>query len=109
MNNERFERIKAKHPDWSDEKIWMAVSLDMETDETIERGGKNIDANDPHIWETIISRAKEWLSEVLPVIFEKVKEFFTNVLNQIREWISKNIPVVMEKIQEFLGKLTILR
>ncbi len=103
MNNERFERIKAKHPDWSDEQIWMAVSIDMQQDATIDQKGDDIDPNDPNIWEDIITKAKDWLSEVLPVVFEKVKEVFTNLLNQIKEWVSENLPIIIEKVREWLA------
>ena len=74
-NNERFDRIKAKHPDWSDDQVWMAVSLDLQQDATIEQN-KDVDPNDPNIWKTIVTKAKGWLQEVLPVVFEKVKEIF---------------------------------
>lgn len=103
MNNERFERIKAKHPDWSDEQIWMAVSIDMQQDATIDQKGDDIDPNDPIIWEVIVSKAKDWLQEVLPVVFEKVKEVFVGLLNKVKEWISNNIPVVIDWIREFIG------
>ncbi len=103
MNNERFERIKAKHPDWSDEQIWMAVSIDMQQDATIEKEGDDIDPNDPNIWEVIITKAKDWLSEVLPIVFEKVKEVFTNLLNQIKEWVSENLPIIIEKVRDWLA------
>ena len=36
---EKFDIIKEKHPNWSDEQIWSAVSLDMEADRVIE--GRN--------------------------------------------------------------------
>lgn len=103
MNNERFERIKAKHPDWSDEQIWMAVSIDMAQDDTIEKKGADIDPNDPNIWEVIITKAKDWLSEILPVVFEKVKEVFTNLLNKIKEWISENLPIIIERVREWIS------
>ena len=103
MNNERFERIKAKHPDWSDEQIWMAVSIDMQHDTTIENEGDDIDPNDPTTWKIIISKAKDWLSEVLPAIFEKVKEIFSNLLNRLKEWVAENIPVIIERIREYIG------
>lgn len=35
MNNLKFDEIKAKHPEWSDEQIWTAISLDMQADNVI--------------------------------------------------------------------------
>ena len=103
MNNERFERFKAKHPNWSDEQIWTAVSLDMAQDTTIEEKGGDIDPNDADIWKEIVSQAKDWIKEVLPQVFEKVKALFDNIIHQISEWVKKNIPVIMEKIKDFIG------
>ncbi len=105
INNERFDRIKAKHPDWSDEQVWMAVSLDMQQDTTIDQN-KDVDPKDPNIWETIVIKAKGWLQEVLPVVFEKVKEFFNTLLRRIREWIEENVPVIMENIRNIIGGFT---
>ncbi len=105
-NNERFDRIKAKHPDWSDDQVWMAVSLDLQQDATIEQN-EDVDPNDPDIWKTIVTKAKEWLKEVLPVVFEKVKEFFNTLLKRLKEWIDENVPVIFEKIKELIGGFTL--
>lgn len=104
-NNERFDRIKAKHPDWSDDQVWMALSLDLQQDATIEQN-KDVDPNDPDIWNTIVTKAKDWLQEVLPVVFEKVKEFFNTLLKRLKEWIDENVPVIFEKIKELIGGFT---
>lgn len=104
-NNERFDRIKAKHPDWSDDQVWMAVSLDLQQDATIEQN-KDVDPNDPNIWKTIVTKAKGWLQEVLPVVFEKVKEVFNTLLNRLKEWIAENVPVIFERITELIGEFT---
>lgn len=103
--NERFDRIKAKHPDWSDDQVWMAVSLDLQQDATIEQN-KDVDPNDPNIWKTIVTKAKDWLQEVLPVVFEKVKEIFAALLNRLKEWIAENVPVIFEKITELISGFT---
>lgn len=104
-NNERFDRIKTKHPDWSDDQVWMAVSLDLQQDATIEQN-KDVDPNDPNIWKTIVTKAKDWLNAVLPVVFEKVKEIFTTLLNRIKEWIAENVPVIFERITELISGFT---
>ena len=104
-NNERFDRIKAKHPDWSDDQVWMAVSLDLQQDATIEQN-KDVDPNDPNIWKDIVNKAKDWLQEVLPVVFEKVKEIFAELLNRLKEWIAESIPVVFERLTDLIGGYT---
>ena len=105
MNNEIFNRIKSEHPEWSDEQVWTAVSLEMQTDTTIEKEGKDVDPNDPQIFEKIIRGAKMWLEAVLPAIFAKVSELFENFLKNIHEWIQKgihwiitNLPLIWTKI-----------
>ena len=103
--NERFDRIKAKHPDWSDDQVWMAVSLDLQQDASIEQN-KDVDPKDPNIWKTIVTKAKDWLQEVLPVVFEKVKEIFAALLNRLKEWIAENVPVIFEKITELISGFT---
>ena len=95
---EKYDEMKAAHPGWSDEQIWTAVSLDMEADKVIEDKGDDVDPNDPDIIEEIIKGAMEWLDAVLPVIFEKVKLFFQNLLLTIGNWVRKGLEYIFEYI-----------
>lgn len=97
---ELYEKYKQKHPDWSDEQIWTAISFDMQTDKVIEDAGADIDHNDPDIMEAIIRGAMEWLDEVLPIIFEKVKKFFANLLSNIGDWVKRGIEYIMNLISQ---------
>lgn len=97
-----YQEFKAKHPEWSDEQIWTAVSLDMQTDVVINEKGDDISIDDPDIIEGIIRGAMEWLDEALPVIFEKVRNFFTNLLQNLSGWIRKGLDYVMEYISNFM-------
>lgn len=98
---ERFDEIKAAHPNWSDEQIWTAVSLDMEADKVIEDKGEDVDPNDQDIIEEIIRGAMEWLDEVLPIIFEKVKVIFQNLLSTIGNWVRKGMEYIFEYINTY--------
>lgn len=98
MSKALFEKYKQKHPDWSDDQIWTAVSLNMEADNVIERKGKDVDPNDPDIIKSILDGAREWLAEVLPVVFSKVEAFFTNLLNSFAKWVSEGLPYIMKQI-----------
>lgn len=97
---EQYEKYKQKHPDWTDEQIWTAISVDMQADKVIEEAGADIDQNDPDIMEAIIRGAMEWLDEALPIIFEKVKQFFSNLLSNIGSWVRKGIEYIMELISQ---------
>lgn len=97
---EQYEKCKQKHPDWTDEQIWTAISVDMQADKVIEEAGADINHNDPDIMEAIIRGAMEWLDEALPVIFEKVKQFFANLLSNIVSWVKKGIEYIMNLISQ---------
>ncbi|MCQ2273382.1 MAG: hypothetical protein MJZ86_01155 [Bacteroidales bacterium] len=102
MNNELFENMKKLHPDWSDAQIWTAISLDMESEKQIEKGGKDIDPNDPGLLKSIVAGARAWLKEVLPIIFEKVKAFFDYIKDHIGEWVAAGLEAVKRWIGEIL-------
>lgn len=102
MNNEKYNAMKAKHPEWSDEQIWTAISLDMQADATIEKKGGNINPNDPDIITEIIKRAAEWLVATLPVIFERVKPFFKKLLDNLAVWIQKGWDYVSVLISKWI-------
>ena len=95
---EKFDIIKEKHPNWSDEQIWSAVSLDMEADRVIEEKGE-ISPNDPDIIEEIIRGAMEWLDDAFPMILEKVRNLFNALLQNIGNWLRKG----MEYVMDFIG------
>ena len=97
-----YQKIKAKHPEWSNEQIWTAVSLDMQADAVINEKGDDISRNDPDIIEGIIKGAMEWLDEVLPAIFEKVINLFSNLLQNLSGCIRKGLDYVMEYISNFM-------
>ena len=97
-NNSVYQRIKEKHPDWSDEQIWTAASLDMQADVVIDQKGKDVSVNEPDIMEMIIRGAMDWLDEALPLIFEKVKKMFANLLQNLGTWIRKGWDYLMQII-----------
>lgn len=104
MNNPKYDYYKAKHPEWSDEQIWTAVSLDMESDRVIDEKGADINPNNPDIIKDILDGAREWLRDVLPAIFEKVSAFFDRLLSSIRVWVSKGLSYVLDAIAYLLNR-----
>lgn len=104
MNNPKYDYYKAKHPEWSDEQIWTAVSLDMESDKVIDEKGADVDPNDPDMIKEVLDGARKWLSEVLPDIFAKVAKFFDTLLTTIGEWVQKGLSYVVEAITYLLNR-----
>ena len=104
MNNTKFNEYKTKHPDWSDEQIWTAISFDMEADKVIENAGEDINPNDPDIIKQIIVGAQNWLRDVLPNIFAKVAKFFERMISTLGEWVQKGLSFVVDAIARLLGK-----
>lgn len=104
MRNPKYDEIKAKHPEWSDEQIWTAISLDMQADTVIEKKGDNVDPNDPDVITEILRGAKNWLEEVLPDIFAKVAKFFDSLLSTIGKWVQKGLSYVVDAIAYLLNR-----
>lgn len=104
MNNPKYDYYKAKHPEWSDEQIWTAVSLDMESDNVIDEKGSDVDPNDPDLIKEVLDGARKWLSEVLPDIFAKVAKFFDILLTTIGDWVQKGLSYVVEAIAYLLNR-----
>ena len=104
MINPKYESLKAKHPEWSDEQIWTAISLDMESDKIIEENGSDVNPNDPDIIKRILDGARKWLKEVLPTIFAKVGHFCDNLFNTLGEWVSKGLSYVIDSIGVLLNR-----
>lgn len=101
MNNNIYNRIKNEHPDWSDEQVWTAVSIDMQSDAVIEKSGADVDPYDPDLIEAIIRGAESWLESALPQIFEKVEQLFRNLLDNIADWIYKGFEYIMRFIGDY--------
>lgn len=82
---ELFQEIRKAHPEWSDEQVWTQVSIRLSGEKTISLN-PDMKANDNDIVKTIIEVAEGWIRENLPYIWEKVKEWFANILNNIIDW-----------------------
>lgn len=105
MNNtERFNHYKDLHPEWSEDQIWAAISIEMEAENVIDQKGQEITANDPDIIKEILLGAKKWLQEVLPKVFAKVGAFFDRLISTIGEWLQKGLSFVLDSISRLLGK-----
>jgi len=82
---ELYQEIRDAHPEWTDEQVWTQVSIRINGEDAISRN-PNMTANDNDIVRTIIEMADQWIRENLPYIWEKVKDWFANILNDIIDW-----------------------
>ena len=104
MNSDKFNAVKAKHPEWSDEQIWVFLSLNMEADNVFEKKGEDINVDDPDVITEILRGARAWLEEVLPDIFAKVAQFFDTLLTTLGEWVQKGLTYVVDAIARLLNR-----
>lgn len=95
-NNERYKFYKENYPDWSEEQIWTAISLDLKSKDVVVKNGTDVDLNSPDIIEQIIRGAEQWLEVVLPQIFEKVKVYFEKLLDQLADIIQKKVGDIIQ-------------
>lgn len=103
MDNKRYKFYKDIHPEWSEEQIWTAVSIDMSAADEIEKGGEDIDINDPNLIAQILRKASNWLAEVLPNVFEKIGKLIDDTIKSIVTWAKNGINYIFEKINEWIG------
>lgn len=103
MDNSRYNFYKENYPDWSDEQIWTAISLDLKTNDIVKKHDGNINIQDPDILKKIIEGAREWLEAVLPDIFEKVRDLFSSILEQVIEWVEEKVNDILSKLPEYIS------
>lgn len=100
MEQERYNYYKELHPEWTDEDIWLAISLDKQAKDAIKEGGNDVDVTTPEFINQIILKAQEWIEHNLPIIFEKVKAFFTKALDTLVDWARKGWEYLLGLIGE---------
>jgi len=87
---ELYTEIRESHPDWSEEQVWTQVSVRLSGEKTISELPKDTSINNSEIKNeiirTIFERAGYWLEQYLPIIWEKVKGWFSGVLTNIIDW-----------------------
>lgn len=103
-NHPKYKFYKQLHPEWSDDQIKTAISIDLSADNEITRAGANVDPNDPDLIGRIIEGARTWLAEVLPQVFERVKNFFEQLINTLASWVQKGLQYVVDLIGSLLGR-----
>ena len=103
MENPIYDYYKKLHPEWSDDQIWIAVSLHLEGDKAVNNN-KDFDEKDPDFMENLLMGARNWLKEVLPSVFAKVGHFFDQLINTIGEWVQKGLSYAINAIEYLYEK-----
>ena len=104
MEEQRYNYYKQEHPEWTDEQIYTAISLDIKSKETVKAAGGEVRADDPDIIKKILIGAREWLESLLPTIFEKVKDAFDLLLERLQEWIKDKLEdIILVQLPEIIG------
>ena len=104
MSKEKYNYYQKLHPEWSEEQIWAAVSIDMNAAKEINERGNDVSPNDPDLIKAVLDGARDWLREVLPNVFVKVQAFFDKLILSIGEWVQKGLSYFLELISKTLGK-----
>lgn len=100
----RYDYYKQLHPQWSDDQIWAAISVEMNAENVLAKEGDQMKPNDPDVIREILTGARDWLQDVLPNVFARVGEFFNRMISSLGEWISKGLTYVVEAIAKLLNK-----
>lgn len=100
---EKYKYYKEKHPDWSEEQIKAAISIDLSAGNVINKAGKDV-TNSPDLIKDVLKGAKEWLQEVLPDVFAKVASFFDEMINTIGLWVEKGLTYVIDALDYLWSK-----
>ena len=95
-----FQQIKTLHPDWSDDQIWTNVSVQMNAQDVISAAGTDVSPT-VELIRIILEKAQKWLMEVLPEIFERVAEFFVELLSTLPDWAQRGIQYIFELIRTY--------
>jgi hypothetical protein len=99
MDNARYNYYKELHPEWSDEQIWTAISIDMQTKVTVENGDNNVDITDPEVISSILRKAGDWLKSVLPHVFEKIGKFIDSAIASVITWAKNGLSYIQELLK----------
>lgn len=100
--DELFKKLKSEHNDWSDEQIWTQVSVMLSAEDTITKQGPNVSLSED-LLRLILEKAKDWLRNKLPEIFEKVVNFFDDLIDRLPQWAKKGLSFVFKVIIRYFS------
>lgn len=99
---ELYEQVKRTNPTWTDEQIWSQVSVMLSAEEAISKEGPDC-VMTQDLLRVILEKAKDWLFNVLPEVFEKVYKYIDNLIYNLPDWAKEGIKYIFK----FIGKILI--
>ena len=99
MNREElFKIVQESHPDWTKEQIWAQVSVMIGADEAVSNSISNTPLDE--IVRIAIEKAEDWLRENLPIIFDKVADFFVQLWNRLPDIVRRGLDYIWRVIED---------
>lgn len=95
----KSERNAQRHPEWTQEQTDTKSVLDCQIDDFISEN-PTTDITEQVI-EIIIRQARIWIERNLPVLMEKVSDFFDYVLDNIGDWVMRGLGYLGNLISEY--------
>lgn len=96
---EDFEYSVRKHPNWTFAQHFTKVVFEKQVDDTVEKGGSDVDREDPVMWLTILEGVKATLKK-----FKSVVNTIFNVLDGVISSIKGMIAVGVKKIGDIIDR-----
>ena len=100
---ELYEQVKRTNPTWTDEQIWSQVSVMISSEEAISSEGPNC-VMSQDLLRNILEKAKDWLFNVLPEIFEKVYTYIDNLISNLPDWAKDGLKYIFKFIGQYLNQ-----
>ena len=100
---ELYEQVKRTNPTWTDEQIWSQVSVMISSEEAISSEGPNC-VMSQDLLRIILEKAKDWLFNVLPEIFEKVYTYIDNLISNLPDWAKDGLKYIFKFIGQYLNQ-----
>jgi len=92
---EAYQEVSRMYPNMSEDGKWTQVSIMLNGDILVDERGPNVSPTE-ELLRLVLERAKAWLLEELPTIFEKVVIFFDDLINSLPEWAKKGIKYAIQ-------------
>ena len=98
-DEELYAELKRINPTWTDEQIWTQISIMKSTGEHLNDHPACEVSED--VLKIILEKAKDWLFNKLPDIFEQVYTFFDDLIESLPDWAKQGIKYAIKLIGQY--------